>query len=37
MKYENGKWNVTGDVLNPVEGFELLNYQGFRASVLFRI
>lgn len=28
MKYENGKWNVTGDVLNPVEGFELLNYQG---------
>lgn len=28
MKYENGKWNVTGDILNPVEGFELLNYQG---------
>lgn len=28
MKYENGKWIVTGDVLNPVEGFELLNYQG---------
>lgn len=28
MKFENGKWNVTGDVLNPVEGFELLNYQG---------
>lgn len=24
----NGKWTVTGSVLNPVEGFELLNYQG---------
>lgn len=28
MKFENGRWNVIGDVLNPVEGFELLNYQG---------
>ena len=24
----NGRWTVTGSVLNPVEGFELLNYQG---------
>ncbi|MBQ6771307.1 MAG: hypothetical protein IJP44_10080 [Bacteroidales bacterium] len=24
----NGKWTVTGKVMNPVEGFELLNYQG---------
>lgn len=24
----NGKWSVTGDVVNPVDGFELLNYQG---------
>lgn len=24
----NGKWTVTGSVLNPVDGFELLNYQG---------
>ena len=24
----NGKWTVTGKVLNPVDGFELLNYQG---------
>ena len=24
----NGKWTVTGSVLHPVEGFELLNYQG---------
>ncbi len=24
----NGRWTVTGKVLNPVEGFELLNYQG---------
>lgn len=24
----NGQWTVTGSVLNPVEGFELLNYQG---------
>ena len=24
----NGKWAVTGSVVNPVDGFELLNYQG---------
>ena len=24
----NGKWTVTGSVLNPTDGFELLNYQG---------
>ena len=24
----SGKWTVTGSVLNPVDGFELLNYQG---------
>lgn len=24
----NGKWTVTGSVVNPVDGFELLNYQG---------
>lgn len=24
----NGKWTVTGKVLNPTDGFELLNYQG---------
>jgi len=24
----NGKWTVTGKVVNPVDGFELLNYQG---------
>lgn len=24
----NGSWTITGSVLNPVEGFELLNYQG---------
>ena len=24
----NGRWTITGSVLNPVEGFELLNYQG---------
>ncbi|MBO4549170.1 MAG: hypothetical protein J5733_00435, partial [Bacteroidaceae bacterium] len=24
----NGSWTVTGSVLNPVDGFELLNYQG---------
>jgi len=29
MKQVNGKWVVTGDVLNPVTGFELLSYQGF--------
>ena len=28
MKQVNGKWVVEGYVLNPVEGFELLNYQG---------
>lgn len=29
MKQVNGKWVVTGDVLNPVTGFELLSYQEF--------
>lgn len=29
MKQIDGKWVVTGDVLNPVTGFELLAYQGF--------
>lgn len=29
MYQKNGKWVVEGDVLNPVEGFELLVYQGF--------
>ena len=24
----NGKWTVEGSVVNPVDGFELLNYQG---------
>ena len=24
----NGKWTVTGSVVNPTDGFELLNYQG---------
>lgn len=24
----NGSWTITGEVLNPVEGFELLSYQG---------
>ena len=24
----NGKWTVTGKVMNPTDGFELLNYQG---------
>lgn len=28
MYQKNGKWTVEGDVLNPVEGFELLVYQG---------
>lgn len=28
MKQVGGKWVITGDVLNPVTGFELLNYQG---------
>lgn len=29
MKQVNGRWVVTGDVLNPVTGFELLSYQDF--------
>lgn len=29
MKQVNGKWQVTGTVLNPVSGYELLSYQGF--------
>ena len=29
MKMVNGKWVVTGDVLNPVSGYELLQYAGF--------
>jgi len=28
VQNQNGSWTVTGSVLNPVEGFELLNYQG---------
>ena len=28
MKQVNGKWVVTGDVLNPVSGYELLQYAG---------
>ncbi len=28
MKQVNGKWTVTGDVLNPVSGYELLQYAG---------
>ena len=28
MQQVNGKWVVTGDVVNPTDGFELLNYQG---------
>ncbi len=28
LQNANGKWSVTGSVLDPVEGFELLNYQG---------
>jgi hypothetical protein len=28
MKQVNGKWVVTGDVLNPVTGYELLQYNG---------
>lgn len=28
MKQVGGKWIITGDVLNPVSGFELLQYQG---------
>lgn len=29
MKQVNGTWQVTGTVLNPVSGFELLQYDGF--------
>ena len=28
MQQVNGVWTITGDVLNPVDGFELLAYQG---------
>ena len=28
MKQVNGEWKVTGDVLNPVSGYELLQYAG---------
>ncbi len=28
MVQVNGKWVITGDVVNPVTGFELLNYTG---------
>ena len=28
MQQVNGKWEVQGDVVNPTDGFELLNYQG---------
>lgn len=28
MQQVNGRWVITGDVLNPVDGFELLAYQG---------
>lgn len=28
MKYNDGKWVISGDVLNPVENFELLKYDG---------
>lgn len=28
MKQVNGKWVITGDVLNPVSGYELLTYDG---------
>lgn len=28
MVQSNGKWAITGDVVNPVTGFELLNYTG---------
>ena len=29
MKQVNGKWQITGKVLNPVSGYELLSYDGF--------
>ncbi len=28
MKQVNGKWTIVGDVLNPVSGYELLQYAG---------
>lgn len=28
MKQVNGKWQITGKVLNPVSGYELLSYDG---------
>ncbi len=28
VQNSNGRWTVTGSVVNPVEGFELLSYQG---------
>ena len=28
MRQVNGTWTITDDVLNPVDGFELLTYQG---------
>ena len=28
VQNQNGSWSVSGSVLNPIEGFELLNYQG---------
>ncbi len=28
MKQVNGKWQITGDILNPVCGFELITYDG---------
>ena len=28
MKQVNGRWQITGDVLNPVSGYELLQYAG---------
>ena len=29
MRQVSGEWQVTGTVLNPVSGYELLSYQGF--------
>lgn len=29
MKQVDGKWQITGKVLNPVSGYELLSYDGF--------
>lgn len=28
MKQVDGRWVITGDVMNPVDGFELLSYEG---------